>query len=900
MRALLARLRALARNIDHTGMRRAERDADLDAELRAYVDQLADRYRRDGMSPDDARRAALLATGGVTQVKEATRDAWLGHHARSFARDVRFASRSLRKAPGFVVLAVLTLSVAIGGATAIVSVVRAVLLQPLSAVGAPAELFTVERVTASGELDDVSYPDYLDLRDRARTVSGLAAYNGTWLNIEDARTGGGRAWISYVSDNFFSVLAVSAVMGRVFQPEDAGRFSASPVAVISHRLWKNRFAGDSTILGSTLRINEQSVTVIGIAPDGFVGAMRLHPMDLWVSVFTMRDLLGDSLNGLRDRGSRGLRLIGRRASGASLADARREIEALSAQLASAYPEDRHLGIRVSGGSGMIEDERIEAARTPRLLAIAMALLLLIACASVAGLTLVRAAAKRRELATRLALGASRFSLVRQLVVEAAVVAGLAGAFGVLFAQGIVRVASVMRTVVSVPDFTFALDWRTLATAFVISSAVALLVAIVPAFQISRTDVAAAMKDGAGGAVRARARSQRMLVVAQLAASLVMLASASILFGALRRTMHIDPGFDTRGLRSVFISLSGKRFDSTGVRTLLDEVMLRTRSDSRIGPVALTSAAPPAPWLTMGRVFRENETPSRARLNDPSFSGGARAYVDATSNGLFAVLGVPVLLGRDFTWDETRRRAPVAIVSRRLADLLWPNANPLGQMISWPSTRGPERAPLRVVGVVGDIHHSTLAAGPSPVLYVADVTRLRGSPTLVYRDTLGTAATALRALFASMRVNVEVADDDRITVVDDGMVRQRIVGSWVTAFGSIALVLAALGVYGVIALSVQQRTRELAVRAAVGARPVELLRLVLADGLRLGATGVAIGAGGTVLAFRALRSVFAGMQLIDLGPAAFALVVLAAATFLASLLPARRAARLNPADALRTD
>ena len=236
-----------------------------------------------------------------------------------------------------------------------------------------------------------------------------------------------------------------------------------------------------------------------------------------------------------------------------------------------------------------------------------------------------------------------------------------------------------------------------------------------------------MRDGAGGAVRSRSRSQRVLVIVQVAASLVMLATASTLFGAFQRTLRTDPGFDTLGLRRILVNVSGKRFDSIETRRFVNEVMVRARSDARIGPVALTSAPPPAPWLQLSRVFRGEDTPTRTALADPSFAGGSRAYVDAISDGFFSVLQVPIMLGRDFTPDEVSHRAPVAIVSRHLADALWPHQNPLGRMITWPSPRGPERPPMTVVGVVADIHHSTLRSGPSAVLYMADVTRLRLSP-----------------------------------------------------------------------------------------------------------------------------------------------------------------------------
>ena len=898
MDALMARLRAFVRSVRAGLFGRAARDAELDDELAAFVDQLTDRYEAQGLSPDDARRAALLATGGVTQVKEATRDAWLDRYSQAFDREMKYALRGLRRSPAFVVIAVLTLGIGVGGATAIVSVISAVLLQPLPAVARPDELFTIERVMPKGSLDDFSYADYIDFRDRSTSINGLAAYNGTSIAIDHPRAGKSRVWISYVSDNFFTVLGVRAYAGRLFDSGEVGRYSGPPVVVIGYDLWKNRFKADSSVLGSTMRIGDQVVTIIGIAPEGFVGTMRLHPMEVWIPFVAFNRITRLPDDELHDRAYTMMRTIGRRAPGATLADVRRDIGAISDHLAVTYPEDKNRGVRIFEGTGMTDGERADVKRTPRLLAIAMLLLLLIACANVAGLTLVRAAAKRRELATRLALGASRASLVRQLAIEAAIVAMLSGIVGIAIAQILTRTAVVMKTVVSVRGIEYALDWRTLGGSLTLTGVVALLVATVPAFQVSRTDIGILMKDGAGGAIRSRSRAQRLLVVGQVAASLIMLGSAAVLFAAFRRTLHIDPGFDSTGLKWVMVRTD--KFDTTAQRRFVADVVLRSRSDPSLGPIALTSAAPPAPWQALSRVFRGEETPTQQALNEPGFTDGSRAYVDAISDDLFKVLRVPFVLGRDFTTEEVETTAPVAIVSRRLADELWPGQNPLGRMISWPTARGPQRAPMRVIGVVADIHHSTLAGGPSPVLYVPNTMRLRLSPLLLYRDHGGAQSSTLRTLLKSM--NAEIEGDDLVATnfVDDDMARQRVVSAWSGVFGVIALLLAASGVYGVIAQSVYQRTRELAVRAAVGARPGQLLRLVLSDGVRLSAFGAIIGAIGVILSFRVFRSMFPGMEAVDLRAAAISVIVLAAATLLASFIPARRAASLNPVDALRSD
>ncbi|HEY4303762.1 MAG TPA: ADOP family duplicated permease [Gemmatimonadaceae bacterium] len=898
MRALFDQVRAIVRNIRDNIFARDARDAALDDELNAYVEQLTDRYERDGLSRDDARRAALLATGGVTQVKEATRDAWLGRHFHAFSRELRYAIRALRRSPAFVIIAVVTLGVGVGGATAIVSVISAVLLQPLPGVAKPEELFSTERVMAKGDLDDASYADYLDFRDKSTTTAGLAAYNGTSITIDHPRSGKTHVWISYVSGNFFSVLGVRAYAGHLFDPGEVGRYASAPVVVIGYQLWKTRFAGDSNVVGSTMQIAGKPVTIVGIAPDGFVGTMRLHPMEVWIPFVAFHQLGNSPDDQLYDRGYSDMRLIGRRVPTATLADVSRDLSALSDQFAKAYPEDRYKGIRVFEGVGMTDGERVDIKRTPRMLSIAMLMLLLIACANVAGLTLVRASAKRRELATRIALGASRASLVRQLAIEGTIIALLSGLAGIAMAQVLIRTAAIMKTIVWIRGVEYMLDWTTLGSAFALTTAVALLVSIVPAFQVSRTDIGILMKDGAGGVVRSRPRAQRVLVVGQVAASLMLLAAASVLFGAFQRTLRINPGFDANGLKHVYVRLN--QFDTAVTRQFTEQLVQRTRGDARFGPIALASISLPAPWAGLNRVFRNEEAPAQLSLNDPAFVGGSRAYIDAISDKFFEVLRVPMLVGRDFTPDEVASSAPVAIISHRLAEELWPRQNPVGRLISWPTKRGPERPPFRVVGVVADVHFSTLAGGPSPVVYIANSQRLQLWPQLIFRDHGGVQVAAMRALLTSMKADLEYDDIAGASLVDDGMQQQRVVSAWVGIFGLIALFLAAIGVYGVIAQSVYQRTRELAVRAAVGARPGELLRLILSDGIRLGGAGVIVGTIGVVFTFRILRALFDTMQTIDLSASVVAIVALAAAILLASLIPARRAAALNPVDALRSD
>lgn len=895
---MISRLLAGARSVWSNLVRRREVEAALDDELRAYVDLLAAEHVRNGMGADAARRAALVEVGGVEQVKEATRDAWLGSSVASAARELRYAVRSLRRAPTFTMVAMVTLGVGIGGATAVFTVVKGSLLRPLPGAGHADRLVTVERVTQNGLVAELSYPDLRDLRARSRTLSGLAGYNGTSMVLRhDGQVD--RRWVSYVTDDFFAVLDIRPALGRLFGTGGSPLRNASDgaVAVLGHDLWVERFASNPSVIGTSITLNGVPLTIIGVAPAGFYGAMQQYRMEMFIPIAAGEHATLDGFEtDLTARKSNWLRAIGRLAPGATREQAEGELNATASWLTATYPDRKWKSLTVLPGGGMTHDERDEISRVPRLLGMAVALLLLIACANVASLSLVRATGRRRELATRLALGASRAVLIRQVTIEGTVIATGAGLLGILLARLLVQSASIVQSVVPLDDPDLTVDPRVLWLAVGASVLTALLVSLVPALQVSRVPIGAVLKDGGRGVV-GRRTGQRVLVGAQVAASLVLLTSAAIVFSTFRRVVDghrdIAPGQLTLG----GIHLEPSVRDTVRQRAFYRAVLPRVESVATVESAALTTSVPPLPWSDRTTIYRRGEEPP-PNVKPVEAHGGLQTNIVTVSASFFAVMRLPILRGRGLLASDDGAAPRVTVVSRHFADLMWPHVDPIGQMI----VQTPGAHPIRVVGVVGDARDLTLSAAAPPAMYVPMEQVPATNLMLVARTRSGALQESeLRAIAASIDPAAEARSvrpidwDIRVAVRP-----QQTASAWTGVFGVIGLLLAVIGLYGVVAQEVIQRTREIAVRSALGATPANISRWILGDGLRVAALGAVLGIVGAFGAHRVLRSLFAGVGGIDAGAAITGALALLIALVAATYLPARRASRLSPVDALRSD
>ena len=883
-------------------MRRNRAQRALDDEVRVYVDLLAAEYERVGMPPGEARRRALVETGGIEQVKEVTRDAWVGEGITTFARELRFTLRGLRNAPVFLVIAVSILAIGIGGATAIFTVIKGSLLRPLPAVSHPEELVSLEPTKGEKLLYDFSYLDYRDLREQSRSLAGVAGYDGTYMTLEDRRGQRRSAWVSYVTGNFFSVLGVAPAAGRLIQPADEE--AANPVVVLAYDLWQERYGGDPGVIGSTVDLAGHPLTVIGVAPPSFIGAMLMHPMELWIPITTLPTLV--SAPGLRDsRSEKYLRLVGRLAPGRTTDDAQRELSLLASRLAVAYLVNEGHGIRVFPGAGMTVEERTALAKLPRLLAVAVGLLLLIACANVANLSLVRAAARRRELATRLALGASRRSLFGRLLLEGAVLATVGTLLGVGIAQLLVRSQSVVSTIAGMPTrvgLDVTLDRRVLILALGVSAFTALVVSIAPVLQVMHVSPGAVLKDGAVGAVRRRPFGQRALVAAQIAASLVLLASAAIVYNTFRRALAVNLGFDARGLIAASADYWEARLDIAGGIAYQREWLRRAGEGPGIAAVAVASVVPPSSWARERWIFRGGEEPPPGTRLGDSPAGGIRAYIDEVSPGFFEVMKLPITMGRGFVESDDERGERVVVVSRRLAAIAWPNENPIGRMLSLPATDSKRLPAMRVVGVAGDVRFASIFDEAPAVAYMPAAQHPGESHIFAVRSRDGSTVpdATIRRIGTATDARVSMYTNVVTEMVDEQLGPQRVASAWIGVFGVIALLLAVIGLYGVVAQGVLHRTRELAVRSALGATPRGLVSLVIGDGMRIAGVGAVVGVVTGAVALKMLQSQFDGVSVSDARGAAVAVGVVCVAMVGACWVPARRAGRLNAGEALRCD
>jgi predicted permease len=802
--------------------------------------------------------------------------------------DLRHAVRLLARSPGFTAVAVLTLAVGLGANATVLSWIRGLLLEPLPGVPRQEELLVVSGASRTGDHRSLSIPDARSLdrdQDRARVI----AFEVTPMSLTVGQSPE-RVWGCIASGSFFEVLGVRAALGRTFRPEEDSTPKTHPVAVLAHHFWQDRFEGDPAIVGKTVLLNRLPFTVIGVAPEGFQGAQVGFRPDLWVPL-AMQELVIPGGNWVDERGSRWLVGLARLRPGVSREQADAAIQAVSARLGRDWP-DSNDGVTYrlfpywkdpDGPSGFLMP-------VLAVLAAMAALVLLLACANVANLLLVRALGRRREIAVRSSLGAGHGRLVRQLLAESLVLALPAGLLGVLLALASVRLLAAFVPPLDMPLApTFRLDAQVLAFTAALTVMTGLLFGLAPAAQAAPSRIAAVLRDESASTLGGRkGRARSFLVAAQVALSCVLLIAAGLFLRSLRRGGEIDTGFATRSALLASLDLFPVGYDEARGRIFYRQAV------ERLGRLPGVESATVAALLPLG--FSSNSTNLRIDGYEPEPREEVVVSFNNVGPAYFETLGIPLKAGRGFDLRDDEHGAPAMVVNETMASRYWPGGNALGGRVHGYGKD------FTVVGIARDGKYQSLGEAPRPFFYVP-ILQVYRSRAVIHLRTAGDPLHLAPALRGEVR---RLDPDLPLSAVKSmrqhlrlSLFTQRLAASFLGAFGLLALVLATVGLYSVIRYAVSQRTRELGVRMALGAQPRDVERMVLSEGMRLALAGLAAGLAGAFAVTRFLESQLLGVSATD--PLVFAGValLLAGVCALASWLPARRAAAVDPMAALRS-
>ena len=888
---LLARLRSLLQNL----LNRDRVDRDLDDEMRAVLEDLVDEHLRAGMSPAEARRAAMLQLGGIEPVKQQVRDVRSGAVIDALFQDVGYALRVLRRSPLFTVTAVVSLAIGMAGTAVVFGLADAYLFREPPGVEDSDRLVEVGRIDAgddggfySGDgFDTFSYPNYLDYRERQTVFAGLAAYHvggiakfGLGTSENAARVPG-----AYVSANYFTVLGVAIALGRGFLPEEEQLANPSAVTVISHRLWQTQFGGEAGVVGKTVHLNGRPFTIVGVTAPEF-GGYSIDQQSLWVPMTAYPD--GGDLRRVGLRGRQWLMGIGRLKDGVTIDQARAEMARIARDLQREYPDaNRRHGLGVAAAGAVPVGVRSIVNRFVSLLFTLVGLILVIACFNVSGILLARGVARAPELSLRLALGAARHRIVRLLVIEGVILAAAGAASGLVGAWGVIRVLGQLIPLLPLFDVSVdpSIDWRVIVFSIVLAMIVGVSCGLVPARAATRIDLAPTLtRDGSAGLERLRARS--VFVVVQVALSVLLMVCALLFGRSLRHAGEIDPGFAVGGVEVVGLDLRLGGYDEPRGREFAQRLMSRIEAMPGLEAAASARVVPLTGEREGGRAWL------------PDDYGDERA-IDASQNivtpGYFRTLGLPLIAGRNFTASDRTGAPAVAIVNETLARRAWPGETAVGKRL----VLGVSRRPIEIVGVVRAAKYRTIGEPPNPFFYVPAAQRYETVAWILLRPTGPSAVPQVRAVIREMDPNLPIVQAASLAEMTAFTLFPQRLAAWLAAIVStIGVLLAALGVYGVTAYHVNQRTREIGVRLALGALRGQVLGLILRHAGRLAVVGTTCGLAIAAVLTRLLEGMLYGVRPLD--PVSFVggAIVLGALAFIASLVPATRAASINPVDALR--
>ena len=871
--------------------RRDRLDRSMEEEMRFHIEERAADLRRSGLPEDEAKRKAQIEFGGKETYKEQCRDSRSFRWFYAFISDLRFGIRMLRRSPGFSILAILCLTLGIGANAAVFGWIEGTLLRPYPLVAHQDRVFVLAG-TARGlaEYDPVSWPDLLDFQRNCKLIDSFIAEHivGTTLSIGDRaqRTVG-----SLVSANYFDALGIRPVLGRGFQPgEDTGR-NAHPVVVISYQLWQDRFHSDRSVIGKTQLMNGMPHTIVGVAPKGFYGTFVGYAWQFWVPA-SMQERFDSSGYQLEDRGARWIEGFVRLKPGVSVQPAQQEISAVAKRLANDFPDtNRGRGIQLLPLWQSPFNASQSMLPTLKITALVVFFVLVIACANVSNLLLVRAFARRHELTVRMAVGADRSRLIKQLLTESLLLASIALAGGILVAHWCRNLLVLLVPPRSGPIFMKGeLDWRVFALSAGVCLISILLFGMIPALQTSSLDISGVLKCESAGVIGTRGKSKlrSSLILLQVALSFVLLVGAGLLLESVQRIRDTSPGFARDGILISGINLAAANYDPQRAKTFQDELLNRVQGLAGVESAAYARVVPfsyrgysSAPISVDGYRAAPDEQPT--------------ADYDEVSPAFFSTIGITLISGRDFTRANDENSPPVAIVNEAMAAKYWRGADPVGMRLQMKDRF------MRVIGVAKNAKYQNMLETPKPFFYVplrqnssSDVgllMRTRQDPSSL-GPILAREVHALDADVSPLGILTMREQISRQTLT------QLVAGRFLAIFGGLALLLATIGLYGVMSYAVSQSTRELGLRVALGAAPSHLLRLVMSRGFVLIGLGIALGLALALATTRLFGYLLYGVSPHDPMSFGSALLIITICSMAACLLPAWRATRTDPLRALR--
>ena len=855
---------------------RSEFEAGMDDEFRHHLELRTEHLVRSGLSPAEAARQARIEFGTVERLKEEGRASRGLRLFDELLGDLRYGIRSLRKNPGFATVAILTLALGVGASTAMFTLVDSVLLRPLP-VHEPERLVVPLEVVPDRSLQVWTSPlNFFAWRDGVESFEGLGGGHVQRRNL----TGQGRPEelpVLATTANFFTVLGIEPRLGRLYAESEVD----DPVGVVSHRLWQRRFGGDPDVVGRTITLDGESRTVIGVLPPDFLSLG--DRVDVWLPSRFNPESPG-----------RFMSAVARLRPGATLERAQAEMEAVLRHQQEEYPQwTAGWGVHLAP-----LHEQVTSEARPSLLVLfgAVTLLLLIACANVASLLLARSAVRQKEMALRVTLGATRPRLVRQTLVESLVLAGLAGLLGLALAAWGTRVlVRLLPADLALPRVAeIGVDGSVLAFALGVSVLTGVLFGVAPALSGSAVRLAETLRETARGTTSGRHSFRKVLVVAEVALAVVLLVAAGLIGRSLQRMLEVDPGVRIEQVLTMQLTLTGPRYEGPEPKRRFLEALL-PRLDALPGTRSVGAEIfLPLTGDKMGHVFFREDRPRPAPGED------LPADVRVVAGDYFRTLDIPLLRGRTFETGDDETAAPVFVVNQELADRFYPGEDPLGKPIAIPWG---DDIVGRIVGIVGSVRENGLTEQPSPAIYrayaqmpfpqVAVVMRAEGEP-LTLADA---AASVVRELDPDQPI-AQVRTMEQ--VVAETVARPRFNLYLLAGFAGTALLLAAIGLYGIISFSVAQRRQEIALRVALGARRGTVLRQVVGEGMGLMLLGLLLGLGAALLATQVMESLLFGVAATDPATLAATAAFLLAVALLACWLPARRALRVSPMAALRVE